>query len=153
MHRFVEFGDEDSDVDDNRRHKIYRDMRFPLEELNDTEIYDRYHFDKAGICHIVEIVREDVRFVTNRSHVIFVTNHSHVISVEMQVLAMLNYLATNGLHINVGDTFGLHQTSMSRSIARVTAALARRIGKFVGFLSPLLDIFRIRGERDRHDIA
>jgi hypothetical protein len=144
MHRFVEFGDEDSDVDDNRRHKIYRDMRFPLEELNDTEIYNRYRFDKAGICHIVEIVREDVRFVTN---------HSHVISVEMQVLAMLNYLATNGLHINVGDTFGLHQTSMSRSIARVTAALARRIGKFVGFLSPLLDIFRIRGERDRHDIA
>jgi hypothetical protein len=124
MHRFVEFGDEDSDDGDNRRHKIYRDMRFPLDELNDTEIYDRYRFDKAGIRRIVEIVREDVEFATNRSR---------AISVEMQVLATLNYLAGNGLQINVGDTFGLHQTSMSRSIARVTAALARRIGEFVGF--------------------
>jgi len=138
MDRFVEFGDdddEDSDEGDNRRHKIYRDMRFPLDELNDTEIYDRYRFDKAGIRRIVEIVREDVEFATNRTR---------AISVEMQVLATLNYLAGNGLQINVGDTFGLHQTSMSRSIARDTAALARRIGEFVGFPIDGEEINRIK---------
>ena len=85
---------------------------------------------------VIDIVREDILNETNRSH---------ALSVEQQTFAALRYYATGSFQLVTGDTLGLSQSSVSRSIQRVSMALANCAGQFIIFPTDGRRMQRIKG--------
>lgn len=118
-----------------RRNRIFRDRLNPLDTYNDQEILSRYRMTRQCIMDVIDIVREDILNETNRSH---------ALSVEQQTFAALRYYATGSFQLVTGDTLGLSQSSVSRSIQKVSTALANRAGQYIQFPTDGRRILRIK---------
>ena len=107
-----------------RRNRIFRDRFNPLDAYDDIELLCRYRMSRPTIMKVIDLVREDVKHDTRRSH---------AVPPEIQTLAAIRYYATGSFQKVIGDLMGTSQPSMSRIVYRVSSALSRHAGNFIKF--------------------
>ncbi|XP_064653009.1 putative nuclease HARBI1 [Lineus longissimus] len=101
-----------------RRERVFRDRTNPLERYDDSEIYDRFRFRREDTFELTDMLGDEIKSPTNR-------NHS--IRPVLCILTALRFYATGNYHLVTGDLFGIHRTTASRMIRRVSDSLARRL--------------------------
>ena len=67
-----------------RRGRVFRDRRDVLGEYSDSELLERYRFDRAGILFITDLVKEEIQSGTVRNR---------AISPLLKVVVTLRYLS------------------------------------------------------------
>lgn len=107
-----------------RKNRIFRDRRNPLDAYNDQEILCRYRMTRRCLMDVIDIVREDISHDTRRSC---------ALTPEEQTFAALRFYATGSFQQVIGDILGLSQPSVSRSVQRVSTALASIAGQIIKF--------------------
>ncbi|XP_062587844.1 uncharacterized protein LOC134249523, partial [Saccostrea cucullata] len=96
------------------RPRVFRDRSNPLETLEEEEIFQRYRFRPATINFLVNGLHMELKTDTNRNS---------PISPLFQVLLFLRFVAT-GAHLRlVGDSLGISESSVGRSVKAVASAI------------------------------
>ncbi|KAM7301575.1 putative nuclease HARBI1 [Ixodes scapularis] len=105
------------------RQRVFRDRLNPLEEFDEDELQERFRFGRAGIVFLADTLRPVLERPTRRSR---------ALSAEQQVIVALQFYATGNFLITAGDYIRVHVSTASRTVRRVTRALARRARDFIG---------------------
>ncbi|XP_056017405.1 putative nuclease HARBI1 [Ostrea edulis] len=101
-----------------RRERVFRDRANPLDYLQDVEVVERYRLPRPFIFQLMDVIAEDLRRTTQRSH---------PLPVSTQVLVTLRYLAKASFFSECGDLHGISRVSVSRSIDAVTKSICAKI--------------------------
>lgn len=109
-----------------RKKRTFQPRLDPFETLSAAELQARFRFNNEGIEFITNLIADDISPRTGR-------NHS--IPVHIQVMIALRYFATGKMQLCSGDHFGIHQSTVSRIIQRVTSALVQPhiVKRFISF--------------------
>lgn len=111
----------------NRRRekqRVYRQRVHPLETYDDDEIRRRYRLTRELINDLHTLIEVDLEHPTRRSHAVAPID---------QICCALRFYATGSFQAVVGDSLGLHRTTVSRIISRVTDAICRLKDRFIAF--------------------
>ena len=79
------------------------------------------------------------------------TQRNHAISAINQIFCALQYYATGSYQSVVGDSFGVHRSTVSRIFARVTSAICRYRNNYIQFSATQNEITAMKQEF--YDIA
>lgn len=109
-----------------RRNRIFRDRGNPFDVYDDAELYDRFRFRRHQLLEIIDDLRQELEHTFHQQG---------SLSPEMQVLVALRFYASGCFQIVAGDTLNIHKSTCSRAIHRVSAALRRRLGRWVAYPS------------------
>ncbi|XP_056018427.1 putative nuclease HARBI1 isoform X2 [Ostrea edulis] len=101
-----------------RRERVFRDRANPLDYLQDVEVVERYRLPRPFIYQLMDVIAEDLKRTTQRSH---------PLPVSTQVLVTLRYLAKASFFSECGDLHGISRASVSRSIDAVTKSICSKI--------------------------
>ncbi|XP_061184638.1 putative nuclease HARBI1 [Saccostrea echinata] len=109
-----------------RKKRTFKPRLDPLSTLTAAELQARFRFTHEGIEFITDLIRDDITPSTGR-------NYS--VPAHVQVMVTLRYFATGKMQLCSGDNFGLHQSTISRIIQRVTTALVQPhiVKQFISF--------------------
>uniref|UniRef100_A0A8C6UX78 Putative nuclease HARBI1 n=1 Tax=Neogobius melanostomus TaxID=47308 RepID=A0A8C6UX78_9GOBI len=105
-----------------RRERVLRDRSNPLEMYNESELLERFRFDRATIFEIVGALTPQLQHVTERNG---------ALSPSQQVLIALRFFASGSFQNSLGDMVNVHRTTACRAIRRVSLALMRIMGRYV----------------------
>lgn len=94
--------------------RLFRDRAHPLDTCSEVELLTRYRFTRAGIMAITNMVEGAIESRTVRNK---------AVPPCLQVLVALNFYATGSVQESTGAIHGLHASTISRSIHRVSEAL------------------------------
>lgn len=97
-----------------RRERIVRPRANILAMYDDVSLYERFRFDRGGICYLVEKLSPRISPSCARFY---------VIDPVVQVSATLHYLATGSFQLVVGDITGISQPSVSRIVHHCISAI------------------------------
>ena len=89
-----------------------------------TQLYSRYRFRRNELLQMVQEIKPRIEHRTRRNM---------AISAENQFLIALRFYATGAFQELVGDHQGIHKSTVSRIICRVSAELAKNLPKYVKF--------------------
>ncbi|KAK0149992.1 putative nuclease HARBI1 [Merluccius polli] len=106
------------------RQRVYVERTKPLEQYTTEELYARFHFGKADIEHLVNLLRPKLQHRTQRSH---------GLSVEDQILIALRFYACGTFYQVVGDYMGVAKSAVCDVVKDVSIALASLVNEFVSF--------------------
>ena len=104
------------------RERIFRHLPSRLDTYSDNELRSRYRFGRVGIQHIVDLLDEQLKHETQRNH---------ALSSTTQVLIALRFFASGSFYEVIGDTFGVHKCTVSRSVLKVATLLCRHINTYI----------------------
>ena len=107
-----------------RRNRIFRDRLNPLDAYNDIEIIRRYRLSRQLILDLYDQIGLELEPLTHR-------NHS--IPGMLQIFCTLRFYACGSFQVVVGDGIGIHKSSVSRIIARVTEKICRLRNMYIKF--------------------
>ena len=107
-----------------RRERVFRDRTNPLDSLDEQQLYSRYRFRRNELLEMVQEIKPRIEHRTRRNM---------AISAENQFLIALRFYATGAFQELVGDHQGIHKSTVSRIICRVSAELAKNLPKYVKF--------------------
>jgi hypothetical protein len=113
---------EEEDEANRVRHRIFRDRLNPLDSLTDEELITTYRLNRAAILHLCDELNDELKWPSNKSG---------ALPVELQILTALRFYATGSFQNVIGDTHGIHRSSVSRIISRVSNALSGVINNYV----------------------
>ncbi|EEC16055.1 conserved hypothetical protein [Ixodes scapularis] len=105
------------------RQRVFRNRLIPLEEFDEDDLQERFRFSRPGIVFLADTLRLDFERPTRRSR---------ALSAEQQVIVALQFYATENFLITAEDYIRVHVSTASRTVRRVTLALARRARDFLG---------------------
>ncbi|XP_062602602.1 putative nuclease HARBI1 [Saccostrea cucullata] len=127
-----------------RQRRVFKPRLDPFTEYNAVGLITRYRFDRQGIEHIGTLIDDFVSPATSR-------NCS--IPTNLQVMIALRYFATGKMQLCNGDDFGIHQSTVSRIVQKVSTALTRPhiIQRYIKFPTDAQTIHRHK--TDFHAIA
>ena len=108
----------------NHPERIIRDRSNPLELFEDKEFILRFRFNKDNVYYLINLLRNDLQPLTRRNK---------AIPPYLQVLIALQFYATGGFQITVGDLIRVHQSTVCRIVKRVSVPLARKKNRFIKF--------------------
>ena len=114
-----------------RRNRVFRDRLNPLDAYNDREIVARYRLSRQMIIKLYDLIGADLEPQTHRNH---------AIPGMLQIFVALRYYACGTFQHVVGDCHGIHRSSVSRIVPRVTNALCQRKHIFIKFPTVLTDV-------------
>ena len=106
-------------------------MQQPYEVYSDEELRARFRFGSRSIEFLEQLLGEDIRRTTERNQ---------PVPVKMQILVALRFYATGHFFQVIGDLFGLHKSTVSRIVHRVSELLERRKDDFIVFPTVREDI-------------
>ena len=106
----------------NRQICHYRQRQDILNEYSDTELFDRYRFQRGDIIRIVDEIKDDIDFSFTR--------RGSLSAIE-QVLVALRFFATGSFQVVIADVLNIHKFTVSRAIHRVAAALTARASAWI----------------------
>ena len=92
------------------REWIFWDRENPLDTLNNEELYSRYRFRRQELFELAQELSPDIKSPTGRNAAISPTN---------QVLLALRFYATGAFQNLIGDSLGVHKSTVSRIIHSV----------------------------------
>lgn len=118
-----------------RKNRIFRDRLNPLDEFDDADFMRRYRMTRDCAMEVIDMIRGDIEHDTHRSH---------ALSAEQQTFAALRYFATGSFQQVTADTLGISQASVSRSVKRVSVALASRAGQVIKFPTDVNSVQRMK---------
>ena len=97
-----------------RRERIFCDRLNPLDTYDDQEIIARYRLSRDLIMRLYDAIGEALEPSTERNH---------AIPRMLQLFIALQYYSCGNYHTVVGDSIGVHKSSVSRIVHRVTSKL------------------------------
>lgn len=97
-----------------RRERLYRDLVNPLEVYDEIEIKNLFRFQSPHILQITDDVKEHLQRNTGRSR---------ALAPLQQVCVALRFYATGCMQLSLGAWLNIHQSTVSRTVRDVTAAL------------------------------
>ncbi|CAG2257465.1 HARBI1 [Mytilus edulis] len=109
------------DVQQRYKPRIYREF-LGAEPYTESEFQARYRFSKESIQILTNLLNDDLKRPTNRSH---------AIPVETQIKIALRYYASGSFMQVIGDTFGYDKSTVSRIIQAVTGAISAHGADFL----------------------
>lgn len=101
-----------------RRNRVFRDRTHPLEVFDDIEVYRKFRFRREDIIELTDELTNDIAYGLQRKG---------ALTPVLQVLLSLRFYATGTFQDVVAEMIGVHQSTASRTIARVTEAILRRL--------------------------
>ena len=116
--------EEDRNIHALPRPRIFRDRLHPLDAYNDEEIRVRYRLTRPLIIDLHDLIYLDIEPQTNRNH---------AVPAMLQIFGAIRYYASRTFQTVVGDSIGLHRSTISRIIERVTNAICRLKNRFILF--------------------
>ena len=117
-------------VNARRRSRIYRpirDRQNPLLEYNDEEFFRRFRMNKDGFRYVFSLVEPKLTA--------FPTNRNSPVPTVLQLAIAIRCYANGDFQISNGDLFGVSQPYVSKTIPRVSQAIASLAPEFVQFPS------------------
>lgn len=104
-----------------------RDRSNPFEEFDDEQFSARFRLPKSSMVHIIDLIEEQS----------LPSTYSLGFSVPtwLQVLIAMRFYGTGAQQILVGDYAGLHQTTVSRIVKKISTAIAKLRDRFIAFPS------------------
>ena len=127
-----------NNVNEQRRHlrrpRIFRDRTHPLDSYSDEEIR-RYRLTRKLIMELTDTIGPDLEPSTNRSH---------AVPAMLHIFAALRYYATGTFQNVVGDNSGLHRSTISRIITKVTNRLCAERNRHIKFPTTRDDMQHIK---------
>lgn len=124
MLRFVEFYDADRIGRLRNIRQRQNIQRLDPFLYNDDEFEQRYRFSKNGVRHILDLINGELQKHTNRNN---------PVPPELQLLIALRFYATGSFHMMDADLFGVHQTTVTRIVHKVSRILASLSGDYIKF--------------------
>ena len=100
----------------------YRLRNICLNDFNEEHFKSRYRFGKESINFLVNLLSDDLKRRTARSH---------AIDPLIQILVALRFYASGSFLEVIGDTFGLPKSSVSRIVKDVSVALLAKQSQFI----------------------
>ncbi|KAI4455382.1 hypothetical protein MML48_9g00012114 [Holotrichia oblita] len=100
-------------IPDNR---IFRDRTNPFDMYDNEEFCARYRLSKESVTNLMHACYNNIAPVTHRSKSISAMN---------QILCTLRFLATGTFQAVIGDTVGIHKSTVSRILKVVLREFAR----------------------------
>lgn len=97
------------------RIRIFRDRNNPLEMYDNIDFQRKYRFSKEGFHFILDLLYNNLKFQTQRSH---------AITPEIQLAVAFRYYATGTFQSMVGDHANISSSSVCRIIKRVSHYIA-----------------------------
>ena len=107
-----------------RRERIFRDRSNPLDAMSDEELISKYRLNRECIFNLVEELNDDLKSPTRRNY---------ALPSYLQVLTALRFYGTGSFQAVVGDTHGIHKSTVSRCINRVSTALCQRVRQYIKY--------------------
>lgn len=109
-----------------RNERIFRDRLNPLDTMTDDELISRYRLPRQEIVQLCATLEADLEHETGRNF---------ALPSSLQVMTALRFYAVGGFQTVIGDLHGLHKSTVSRCIRKVSAMLAAHTGDFIKFPS------------------
>lgn len=125
-----------------RRNRIFRDRLHPLDAYNDREIIRRYRLSRPLILELYDEIAHEIEPQSLRSH---------AIPGILKLFCVLRFCATGTFQAVIGDSIGIHKSSVSRIVARVTTALSTLRNEYIKF--PVREADMARTKQRFYDIA
>ena len=125
-----------------RRNRIFRDRLHPLDAYNDTEIIRRYRLSRGLILELYEDIGNRLEPATLRNH---------AVPGILQIFCALRFYSTGSFQSVVGDGIGIHKSTVSRIINRVTVEICRLKNRYIKFPRRQADI--VSTKQSFHAIA
>ena len=99
-----------------RRNRIFRDRLNPLDAYDDLEIKLRYRLTREMIMDLYDMIGAELEPATMRNH---------AIPGMLQIFCALRFYASGSFYAVLGDSIGIHKSTVSRIVHRVTLSLCR----------------------------
>jgi hypothetical protein len=125
-----------------RKQRVFRTRIHPLQEYDDAEIKRHYRLSRELIEELYDQIGLELEPQTNRNKAIPAIN---------QICCALRYYATGTFQSVLGDGLGIHRSSVSLIITRVTNAICRLRNRYIKFPTSVDD--QQRTKEGFHDIA
>jgi hypothetical protein len=122
-----------------RRHYVRADYFHEMDELG---FFRRFRLKKATVLHVLTLIEHELEYPTNINESLSPIN---------QLLTTLRLYASAGHLQLVADFMGIHLSTASRCVAKVSAALARLAPNFIKM--PQTDQERAEVQNDFFEIA
>ena len=138
MEDFIEIFDEIEDGDYDvavRLPRIIHNRVDHFEKWDESEFFNRFRIHK----HTANIVLHKIKDMIKAQ-----TTKNKAISPEAMFLATLRYYASGSFLINVGDHSGIHVSTMSKIIKKVSTALAHLSQEYISMPSTHEEITRVK---------
>lgn len=140
-------------VERPRRRKIFRNRINHFQIWDDQEFLVRFRISREGVTEVLHKIEESISHVTNRLvnvfyklckllYMLFCRNQA--VDPLTQLLLTLRFYASGSMIITTGDFVGIHKSTASRSIARVTRAIAALAQEYIQMPSEEDDISKVK---------
>lgn len=108
-----------------RKPRLFRKRVHPLEEYEDEEVIrKKYRLTKDLILDLYDEIGEDLEPETSRNHAVKGID---------KLLCALRFYATGSFQDTVGEGFGVHRSTVSRIITKVTDSICRLRHRYIKF--------------------
>ena len=106
------------------KHRAFRDRLNPLDAYDDEEIIKRYRLSRQLIMNLYDQIGDQLEPSTNRNH---------AFQAMLHIFCALHYYACGSYQNVVGDSIGVHRSSVSRIVRRVTAKMCNLRHRYIQF--------------------
>ena len=110
-----------------RRNQIFRDRTHPLEVFDDTEVFRKFRLPRQAILDLTDSVSDELQYYFRRPR---------SLTPVLQVCVALRFYATGTFQDVVGELIGVDQSTVSRTVTRVTDTFSTQIGQYVRLPNP-----------------
>ncbi|KAK9674834.1 hypothetical protein QE152_g40821 [Popillia japonica] len=99
-----------------RQPKVYRERTNEFNKWSDEEFRNRFRLSKPVVEYVTDEIADEISSESNRNH---------ALSASEMVLLTLRFLACGCFLQTTGDMMGVDKSTASRTINKVTRAIAR----------------------------
>ena len=107
-----------------RKQRVFHARINPLDVYDDDEIRRRYRLTRPLILELYDLIGAGLEPRTNRNH---------AIPGMLKIFCALRYYACGSFQTVVGDGLGIHRSSVSRIVTKVTNAICRLRNRYISF--------------------
>ena len=104
-----------------RMNRIFRDQTHPFEAFDDGKLFRKFRFRRHDIIAIADDIERDIN----------IANRSGSLTPLLQVPVTLRYYASASFQDVCGELIGIDQSTVSRTVTRVTVAFLRQVPNHV----------------------
>jgi hypothetical protein len=109
-----------------KRQRILKDRFNPYEELDELSFITRYRLSKQCFIELLNLIQTELKIIKMKKE---------SLPPIIQLAIVLRFYATGQFQITEGDLHGIHQSTVSRLVKKVSIAIAKPKSNFIKFPS------------------